>query len=47
MKDIKHKMRFSFGHLGHAPGVGLGGTVGVGRGIFSEIQSELVFELLI
>ena len=31
MKDIKHIRRcffFSFGRLGHAPGVGLGGTVG-------------------
>ena len=29
MKDIKHIRRdFSFDRLGHAPGVGLGGTVG-------------------
>ena len=38
---------FSFGRLGHAPGVGLGGTVGVeGSIFFSEIQPELVCELL-
>ena len=30
LKDIKHQRGFSFRHLGHAPGVGLGGTVGVG-----------------
>ena len=40
---------FSFGRLGHAPGVGLGGTVG-GCGVknyfFSEIQPDLVCELL-
>ena len=38
----------SFGRLDHAPGVGLGGTVG-GCGVkffFSEIQSDLVYELL-
>ena len=49
MKDIKHIRRgFSFGHLGHAPGVGLGGTMG-GCGVkknFSEIQPDLVCELL-
>ena len=28
MKDIKHIRWDSFGRLGHAPGVGLGGTVG-------------------
>ena len=28
MKDIKYQMGFSFGRLGHAPVVGLGGTVG-------------------
>ena len=38
---------FSFGRLGHAPGVGLGGTVGVGgQKKFSEIQPVLVCELL-
>ena len=40
---------FSFGRLGHAPGVGLGGTVGGwGRGsiFFSEIQPELVSSYL-
>ena len=44
---------FSFGRLGHAPGVGLGGTVGGGGGgggwgsfLFSEIQPDLVCELL-
>ena len=40
---------FSFGHLGHAPGVGLGGTVGGGwskKIFFSEIQPDLVCELL-
>ena len=39
---------FSFGHLGHAQGMGLGGTVG-GLGsifFFSEIQRDLVCELL-
>ena len=38
----------SFDHLGHAPGVGLGGTVGGWGSIFSysEIQPELVYELL-
>ena len=34
MKDMTYHMGFSFGHLGHAPGVGLGGTVGVGESIF-------------
>ena len=34
MKDIKHIGRgFSFAHLGHAPGVELGGAVGGGRGV--------------
>ena len=44
MKNIKH----SFGRLGHATGVGLGGTVGVGGSNFllSEIQPDLVCELL-
>ena len=39
---------FSFGHLGHAQGVGLGGTVGGLRVkiFFSEIQPDLVCELL-
>ena len=38
---------FSFGHLDHAPGVGLGGTVGVGESkkYFPEIQPDLVCEL--
>ena len=35
---------YSFGHLGHAPGVGLGGTVG-GSIFFSEIQPDFVCEL--
>ena len=38
---------FSFGRLGHAPGVGLGGTVGGlgGQNFFlSEIQPDLVCE---
>ena len=44
---------FSFGRLSHAPVVGLGGTVGGGGGgavgghfLFSEIQPDLVCELL-
>ena len=40
---------FSFGRLGHAPGVGLGGTVGgcaVKNIFFSETQPDLVCELL-
>ena len=38
---------FSFGHLGHAPGVGLGGTVGVvgSKKNFPEIQPDFVCEL--
>ena len=32
---------FSFGHLGHAPGVGLGGTVGGQNFFFSEIQPRV------
>ena len=48
MKDIKH-IRQDF-HLawGHAPGVGLGGTVGGGRGVKkkSEIQPDLVLSYL-
>ena len=41
-------MGFSFGRLGHAPGVGLGGTVGDewSKKIFSEIQPDFVCELL-
>ena len=37
----------SFGHLGDAPGMGLGGIVG-GQGghFFSEIQTDLVCDLL-
>ena len=44
-----YQTRFSFGRLGHAPGVGLGGTVGGWAGqkfFFSEIQSDLLCELL-
>ena len=39
---------FSFGRLGHAPEVGLGGTVGgwVVQNFFFEIQPDLVSELL-
>ena len=39
---------FLFGRLGHAPGVGLGGTVGgwVVQIFFSETQPDLVCELL-
>ena len=40
---------FSFGRLGHAPGVGLGGTVGGGWVViffFFEIQPDLMCELL-
>ena len=40
---------FSFGRLGHAPGVGLGGTwggCGVKNFFFFEIQPDLVCELL-
>ena len=43
-----YQMGFSFGDLGHALGVGLGGTVG-GLGVqnfFSEIQPDLVCEFL-
>ena len=40
-------MGFSFGRLGHAPGVGLRGTVGgLGVNFFFEIQPDLVRELL-
>ena len=49
MKDIKHiRQGFSFGHLDHAPGVGLGGTVG-GWGDqkkIPEIQPDLLCEVL-
>ena len=44
-----YQMGFSFGRQGHAPGVGLGGTMGVGeskRNFFSKIQPDLVCELL-
>ena len=42
-----HQTRFSFDLLGHAPGVGLGGTLGVGWvQKNSEIQPELVCELI-
>ena len=40
---------FSFRRLGHAPGVGLGGTMGGWGGpktFFSQIQPDLVCELL-
>ena len=39
---------FSFPCLGHAPGVGLGDTVGGwgSKNFFSQIQQDLVFELL-
>ena len=38
---------FLFGRLGHAPGVGLGGTVGGwGSIFFPEIQPDLLCELL-
>ena len=46
-------MGFSFGRLGHGPGVGLRGTVGGGGGglggqknFFLEIQPDFVCELL-
>ena len=45
----KYQTGFSFGRLGHAPGVGLGGTVGgcgVEKIFFSENQPDLVCELL-
>ena len=43
----KDQTGFSFDRLGHAPGVGLGGTVGGwGVNFFSEIQPQLVCELL-
>ena len=37
---------FSFPHLGHAPGVGLGGTMGGRKTFFPQIQPDLVCELL-
>ena len=43
MKDIKtYQAGFSFCRLGHAPGVGLRGTVGVWGSFFFEIQPDLV-----
>ena len=47
-----YQMGFSFGGLGHGPGVGLRGTVGGGGGLggqfffFLEIQPDFVCELL-
>ena len=46
-----YQMGFSFGRLGHGPGVGLRGTVGGGGGggpkiYFLEIQPDFVCELL-
>ena len=43
-----YQKRFTFGRLGHAPGVGLGGTVAgwAVKKMFSEIQPDLVSELL-
>ena len=49
---ITYKTGFSFCRLGHAQGVGLGGTVGGGGGaggsknLFFQIQPDLVCELL-
>ena len=40
------QMGFSFGSLGHAPGVGLWGTVGNGRGVGVKIKTDSVCELL-
>ena len=40
------QMGFLFGRQGHAPGAGLGGTVG-GVNFFPKIQSDLVCDLLI
>ena len=44
-----YQMGFSFGHLGHATGVGLGGTCTVEvarlKNCFSKIQPDLVCEL--
>ena len=45
-----YQMGFSFGRLGHGPGVGLRGTVGGGLGgqkfFFLENQPDFVCELL-
>ena len=47
-----YQMGFSFGRLGHGPGVGLRGTVGRGGGLgvkklfFLENQPDFVCELL-
>ena len=43
-----YQTEFSFSRLGHAPGVGLGGTVGglLGQFFSPEIQPDLVCELL-
>ena len=50
LKDIKHIRRdFHSVCLGHAPGVGLGGTVGgwgCPKTFFSQVQPELVCEFL-
>ena len=47
LTNERYQTGFSFDGLGHVPGVGLGGTVvGWGVNFFSEIQPELVFELL-
>ena len=46
---ITYQTGFSFGHLGHAEGWDLGvpwGGGGVGVNFFSEIQQDLVCELL-
>ena len=46
IKDIKHiRWNFLFGRLGHATGVGLGGTVGgwvVQKKFFHKIQPDLM-----
>ena len=43
-----YQMGFSFSCMAHAPGVGLGGTMGGGvvKIVFTEIQPDLVRELL-
>ena len=47
VRYITYHTGFLFGHLGHAPGVGLGDTWGGGSKIYiSETQPNLVFELL-
>ena len=45
---ITYQMEFSFSCLGHAPGLGLGGTRGGGgqKINIGKIQPNLVFELL-